>query len=272
MILFGIVTYREKFWECKSFKSLYQSFKNENDGGKLHIFIFDNTDVEKWNLSIPAFSDIQFEYIHDKTNPGISFAYNTIAEYAKKQDFSEIVFLDQDTELPINFYEIYKSYSSTNFPLCVPQIYANNRLVSPSRYINFRSVLYDKFEDDELPLKGNSCINTGIMIKTDVFFRNNGYNSKLRLDFCDHEFIDRLSAHNLNMKIMPIRINQSFSFLENTKQQDISRYKLFIKDLKAYAKSNNKHYSMLFYVDLPRVLSLTFRHKSLEFFKIRLTS
>ncbi|MCS3531760.1 glycosyltransferase [Chryseobacterium sp. JUb7] len=272
MILFGIVTYRERFWECKSFKSLYHSFKKDKGDDKIHIFIFDNTDIEDWDLTTPTFQDIKLEYTNDKRNPGISCAYNTIAEYARQNDYNYITFLDQDTELPDNFYEVYKNYSLKDYSLCVPQIHANNRLVSPSRYINFRSVLYENLNTDELVLKGNSCINTGMMIKNEIFFMNKGYNSALRLDFCDHEFIERLSKFDLKMKIIPIIINQNFSFLDNTKKQDVFRYKLFIKDLKTYANSTNKQLKMFFYVDLPRLLSLTLRHKSLEFLKIRLRS
>ncbi|UZT99702.1 hypothetical protein ODZ84_09095 [Chryseobacterium fluminis] len=238
----------------------------------MHVFIFDNTDIEDWNLVIPVFEDIELKYINDKRNPGISFAYNTIAGYARNNNCNYITFLDQDTELPDNFYDIYKKYSLMDYPLCVPQIFADNRLVSPSRYINFRSVLYENFDTDELALKGNSCINTGMMIKNEIFFLNNGYNPKLRLDFCDHEFIERLSQFDLRMKIMPIRINQNFSFLDNTEKQDIFRYTLFIKDLKAYARSTNKQMKMFFYVDLPRLASLTLRHRSLAFVKIRLKS
>lgn len=66
MILFGIVTYRERFWECKSFKSLYHSFKKDKEDDKIHIFIFDNTDIEDWDLTTPTFQDIKLEYTNDK--------------------------------------------------------------------------------------------------------------------------------------------------------------------------------------------------------------
>lgn len=271
MILFGIVTYKEIFWECKTFQTLLHSFrKNKKEDEKIHVFVFDNTDVDTWNLILPSFDDIKLYYIHNKTNPGISFAYNSIAEYAKNEGINYITFLDQDTELPLNFYEVYSNSCLTNQPLYAPKIYAGGKLVSPSRYVNFRSVLFDEITEKELPLQKISCINTGMMIKTETFFMNKGYNPSLRLDFCDHEFIERLSHFNINMSILQVKINQNFSFLENTKQQDISRYRLFVRDLKVYAKSSGKETKMFFYVDLPRLLKLTFRHKTFAFFKIRL--
>jgi len=272
MILFGIVTYKEKFWECKSFQTLYSSYKESGEKEKLFLFVFDNTDIEDWDLKSPDFPDIQIEYFNNKANPGIPAAYNAIAGYAKDNNFDNIAFLDQDSELPANLYSVYLDYSLKKYPLCVPQIFSDNKIVSPSLYINFRPQFYDKFDNDELPLKGNSCINTGIMIKTDIFFKNNGYNTDIRLDFSDHEFLDRLTAYDINMKIMPVVIKQNFSFIDNTKKQDIFRYKFFIKDLKVYSKSSKKPVTMFFYVDLPRLLRLSFRHKSLEFLKIRIKS
>ena len=50
-LLFGIVTYKEKYWECDAYISLLESFKNDNkEDEDLFIFIVDNTDIEHWNI------------------------------------------------------------------------------------------------------------------------------------------------------------------------------------------------------------------------------
>jgi hypothetical protein len=47
-ILFGIVTYKEKFWECNSFVTLLESYKRYDDEFQLNIFVFDNTENKDW--------------------------------------------------------------------------------------------------------------------------------------------------------------------------------------------------------------------------------
>lgn len=268
-IIFGIVTFREKFWETPSFNSLIASAKKIDEA--VTIFIFDNTDVENWDAGAGYNSDekIKICYVHNPENPGISAAYNTIAKFAKDHHFSHIVFLDQDTELPEDFCLVYSKVAENATDIAAPLIYENGKLLSPGIYKNYRSFSYESIQSDSILLKNNSCINSGLMIKTDFFFKTGGYNQCLRLDFCDHEFIARVGNFTEYLKIIPTKLEQNFSTNTNPREKALFRYQLYIKDMKAFKKINNNDYKVSLFVDLPHLIRLTLQYKSLAFIKQR---
>lgn len=267
-IIFGIVCYKERFWQCSSFITLLQSFQLNNDG-VIYIFVFDNTDNKDWFTEYPDFGEnVKIIYRRDEKNPGISHAYNVIGEYAKEQGFENIVFLDQDSSLPINSYFSYLSFSKKGLEIAAPKVISQNKLISPSKYKYYRSVLYKDIKTDKITLNGNSCINSGLIINTEVFFKAGGYNKNLRLDFCDHDFIQRLSNFVEYLYLLPYELDQNFSTNTNTLEQAIFRYRLFSKDLVAFKKNKNR-ILITFSIDIPHLLRLTIQYKTLAFFKVR---
>ena len=269
LLLFGIVCFRERFWECSSFLDLYHSYLQSKSSERLKIFVFDNTDLDDWFTEFPDFGEnITIIYNRNKLNPGISFAYNRIADYAKNHDYKNIVFFDQDSSLPLNSYSIYHVFSTKGIHVAAPKVISGNNLISPSKYINYRSVLYDKISSESIPINGNSCINSGLMIKTELFFTNGSYNEDLRLDFCDHDFIQRLSLKTTDLFILPYNLHQDFSTDTNTLEQALFRYQLFEKDLSTFKKNRNKMVLELF-VGIPHVLRLTVQYITFAFLKMK---
>lgn len=272
-LIFGIVTYNEKFWECASYQRLCASYQHSKKEETLQIFVFDNTERKDWNLSLPEMQNknISVKYHRNEKNPGISFAYNTIAKYAKNKNINSLIFLDQDTELPINFYKIYTeiALNSTDLKIAVPKIYSKNGLMSPSKFVNYRSLPLKKIEENFLILENISCINSGLLVNTEFYFECGGYNENLRLDFCDHEFMERVTKKINKLHIIPIELIQDFSNDTNSEEKALARYQLFYRDMKIYRKNKKK---ILFFlsVDLPHLLKLSLNYKSLEFFKIRI--
>ncbi|MGE8431903.1 MULTISPECIES: glycosyltransferase [Chryseobacterium] len=278
-ILYGIVTYREKYWECNTFRSLLDSFNKQNNIDNITIAVIDNTEIPGWedNIDHPSLgSSVHILYQHFKHNPGIASAYNTIADYAERDGFNYICFLDQDTLLPIDFFEIYEETvaSSEKFLIAAPKVFTNKGLMSPSKYINYRSSVLDLPLEDKLRLQGVSCINSGLLVKVGFYNEVGKYNSQLRIDFCDHEFIERAAQKTDFLKIIPIDLQQNFS-AENTGagnlKSSLNRYRMFVKDLNEYKKGKNKTL-IFFYVDLPHLLKETVKYKTFEFIKIRFSN
>ncbi|WP_162031254.1 glycosyltransferase [Chryseobacterium potabilaquae] len=272
MILYSIVSFREDYKESVVYKNLTRSFINSQEiNKKLHLFIYDNTDALEWKLNADdeTNADIHIYYIHNPDNVGISRAYNVIADFAQNNTFDHIVFLDQDTYLPLNFYSVYEKFSSLEKDISVPLIYGGEKLISPSRYRLYRSFLYDEITDSYITTRGNSCINSGIMVRTDFFHKVGGYNSKLRLDFCDHEFMGRVKYFTKNLHIIPIKLKQDFSTNTNSKDKALFRYSLFMKDIKIFKQIKNRFLVTLF-VDLPHLLRLSLQYKSFAFLRRRL--
>ncbi|WP_265427122.1 glycosyltransferase [Chryseobacterium sp. YIM B08800] len=278
-ILFSIVCFRENFKKTETFTDLIFSFNNKEkkidkiDNSNLNIFIYDNTDIDEWDVSVHEneFESVNIKYEHNKNNPGISYAYNQIADYALQYGYEYIVFLDQDTKLPIDFYETYINYiENKNFEIAVPIIMTGDKIFSPSIYTNFRCKNFDNINEKNSFSKNITCINSGLLIKTDLFFLVGGYNEKLRLDFCDHEFINRILKVVAQINLIPIQLHQTFSTETNSVDKALFRYDIFLHDLFVFKKINNNNIAINFFLDLPHLIRLSAKYKTLKFFTKRI--
>lgn len=271
MILFGIVSFREIYTESITYIDLINSFyTSSNIEKQLNIVVFDNTDSVEWKSHPDNFSEdkINIKYIHDPSNPGISFAYNKIFQVALQKDVSHIVFLDQDTHLPLNAYDSY-SEMAKNSKIAAPRVWVDHELISPSKYYFFRSKKLKEIILKKLSLKNHTVINSGLLVRTDVFKSVKGYNEMLRVDFCDHDFIRRLAGHESFIDIIPIDLIQNFSTNNNNLKNAIFRYRIFVKDLLMFKKSHKNNFLITFFVDFPHLLRLSYQYKTFQFLIIR---
>lgn len=271
-ILFGIVTYKEKYWETETFLSLIKSYKfyDTFQETKLYITIVDNTDLTDWHINdaAPNFddTDIKINYNHFQ-NPGLSYAYNFIGKYALENGFEWMVLLDQDTALPENFFKVYiDAAARKDFPLKVPLVYSEAGLMSPAKFINFRSRQLSNVKE-AMALENISAINSGLMIKTD-FFDKVRYNPSLKLDFCDHDFLLRAAQKIKYLETLKeVSLFQHFSAETHNEKQALRRFGVFKKDIKAFSEGRNK-WKVLFFVVLPHALKLALKYKNPSFLKL----
>ena len=68
-------------------------------GINLKLLIYDNSPQQQNHEST------QWDYVHDSTNEGLTKAYNTAVELAKKNNCEWLLLLDQDTHLPVGFFQ-----------------------------------------------------------------------------------------------------------------------------------------------------------------------
>lgn len=271
-ILFILVCYKEKYWETASFLSLTYSHKVTADGMILNLYIADNTDVGNWNCDPNRVLPDDINIFYNKyNNPGLSYAYNRGADFAKKNGFSWIVLLDQDTVLPIDFYPTYNNaILNSDIPLKVPITFIDgNRILSPSKYIAYRSILLTEVRKGLHDLQRHSFINTGMLIKVDFYFNVGGYNEEIKLDFTDHDFVARCKKLTNTFEVVDVSLKQDFSSVTNKKEQAITRYHLYLKDLMVFSKNKKNRMLLFINADLLRLLRLTLKYKSLEFIKVR---
>jgi Predicted glycosyltransferases len=268
-IVFGIVTYKEIFWKTVTFVNLINSIREYTNPNRVIIYVVDNTNIEGWYVEVPKeYKD--FVIYENMWNPGISVAYNKIQKYALNNNIEWIVLLDQDTTLPTNTIDIYmKSINRRDIKIKAPIVYIEKGILSPSIYKNYHSFLLKNLSPGIMSFKNISCINTGLMINTLFFEEVGGYNEDLKLDFCDHDFIERVKKKTDMLEILSISFYQDFSSATHTKEQAIERYKRYIIDFKVFKKTRNK-ILLLLWVDFPRLLKLSIKYKTLEFFKIRI--
>ncbi|MDE1192050.1 MAG: hypothetical protein PW786_07925 [Arachidicoccus sp.] len=276
-VLFTIIVYREIFYETLTYKSILESINESGvQNEKFYILIIDNTDIKKWKVEVPILTkNLSVIYHHLPDNPGISIAYNKAYEIASINNFEWIAFFDQDTELPKEIYSIYKkaalSSSNINPIKCPIVLLPNKAILSPAKYKFYHSFLFKEISPGILNIANISCINTGIMISVLFYNQVGQYNERLRLDFCDHDFIERVKKYVKTIEVLPLYFVQNFSSITHSKDQALKRYKFYCRDLKEFKKGRNK-LVIFFSNDMLRLIRLTIKYHSFKFIIIRLKS
>lgn len=271
---FGIVLYNEKLEDSITFKSLVKSISmmSDKNNSKTSVYVFDNTPNKKDQLTnsyVEYDSHTEVLYFSENQNRGLPYAYNFFADEASENGKEWLVLLDQDTDLPVDFFEKYISINPA-IPIHCPLVFSNKSLMSPSYYRNYRASSMEIPQTDFIPLKDATCINSGLMVNINYFKQVGGYDSALFLDFCDHDFIGRVKKNGGDrLGIIPVELSQQFSAQTHTKRQALARYRLFLQDLKQYYKNKNV-LKILFLVDLPRILRLIIKYRTIQPLIIRI--
>jgi GT2 family glycosyltransferase len=81
----------------------------EKRGGAVRLFVQDNSPLAALDAGfIEGFGG--FSFVHDPANPGVSRAYNRALDYAEKSGSEWLLLLDQDTELPEDYFDVLEDW------------------------------------------------------------------------------------------------------------------------------------------------------------------
>ena len=267
-ILFILVIYKRKLNESDSFISLVNSLKNTHVN--VDIFIYDNSPSsmildeelsgENWNI----------HYVHDKTNPGVSKAYNEGFKLGKKLNKKWLLLLDQDTKLPNNAITKYcKAVQDNNeYSLFAPILVSTNGTIySPCNYFFKRGFPMKSIEIGLMNARRKSLLNSGLLISIDIFEKVGGYNERLKLDFSDFDFIDRYRKISGQFFIINTECIHELSSNEEDFDSSITNFTRYCKGLKIYIVADFDSFC-LFCITLIRACKLSFRFRNIDFISV----
>lgn len=267
-LLIVIVLYNEDLFECAAYKSLL-SFR----AGffKYNVFIYDNSVKKQFAECQLSLNGIGYIYIHDSKNSGISKAYNSAGNYATKNGFEWLLFLDQDTSLPPDILDDYfhSILSNSEINLFVPLITSDNLLIiSPFKKIINIGFPIKKVVFGIKKIKDFGIINSGMMVSVEAFINSGGYNEKVKLDFSDSQFISRYEKKYELFFVMSSKCIQNLSTYENDADKTLKRFEFFCKGAKNYHCTNFIEHFSIFVILLKRIISLTIKYRSLVFVRL----
>ena len=225
-ILVVIVLYKCKLIDSISFRTINKQV-TENKNYKISFFIYDNSPERDLNIGL-AQKYSKIIYYNDKSNPGISKAYNMASRYAISEGYNWLLFLDQDTSLPDNILCKYVEAIKTNpkINLFLPKVRVGNRYISPCRFYMRQGHIMKSVPTGQLDLKRYSAINSGIMIEVNAFEKAGGYNEAIYLDYNDHEFMMRYKKFFRYAYVINAEVVQDFACLSDNIDTLIKRYKI----------------------------------------------
>jgi rhamnosyltransferase len=189
-ILIILVFYKSNLEKSESFQSLEACFGATNTNAD--IFIYDNSPQQL--DPIPNCSSCKIYYVWNSNNPGVGKAYNEGFRYGKNKGKKWLLLLDQDTSFESNFlikyYDTHTSCPSASLLAPILRLESGD-IYSPCTYRFPRTFILKEVNPGIVSIENLSLLNSGILIKIDIFQATGGYDERLRMDFTDFEFVDR---------------------------------------------------------------------------------
>lgn len=262
-ILAVVVLYRKNLATTETFTSLSRSLQRLDS--RLDLLVYDNSPEAAEALE----TDQQWHihYRHDPTNPGVSKAYNEGYLLARQLGKKWLLLLDQDTCFPDESLATYCDSINGQPEIAVfaPVLKADEIICSPCRY-RFRT---------GFPLKslavgvhsfsGTALLNSGMLVQVAMFERCGGFDQRIRLDFADFVFNNRLRRHCESFFLLPLECRHGFSGVEKMSlAAALDRFRIFREgaDRAEESLTDRLLYSLVVF---KRCIRLTLQFRSLRF-------
>lgn len=267
-IIAVLVLYNTRLEDSITFTSLRNSLKKNNL--RMDILVYDNSPTPMVTESDFISDNWRIHYVHDKTNPGVSKAYNEGLGIARKLNKKWLLLLDQDTSFPQNAVVEYSKAIQENpdIYLLAPIVISINKIISPCRYFLNKGYCLRKVNPGVYNFHAKSLINSGMLINVEAFETAGGYNENVRLDFSDRFFISKYKTKYRNFSVINLRCFQNFSGTQRlTLESALARFAYYCEGARNKAV-NKVDYLTLMLVTALRTVKLSLKYMNFRFFVI----
>ena len=265
-----LVLYNTNLENCLTFQTLTAALASE--GLVMEILIYDNSPHQQ---QVKQYNNWQISYIHDSSNPGVSKAYNTGCKIAAVKNKLWVFLLDQDTFFPDIAIKTINCYLNKikGIDLFCPILKDDFGFISPSIMFFNRGFAPNIVTPGLNSFKGKSPINSGLIISVKLFESVGGYNEKIKLDFSDFYFINKVSKKVSSFYVMNL---VCYHYLSNAVRKELTlgtlyRYQTYCEGAKLSAE-NVLDYLKFFVITLQQAIKLSIRYKSKVFYRIFISS
>ena len=229
-ILATIVLYNETLEGSETWQTLYR-----NSPKNISWLIINNGPNK---ISLP--NGFQGFYHEELSNIGLASAYDYALKVGMKKEFSHIMYLDQDTTFPADFWKRESDVVNENFEyqIFLPTVFGNRFLLSPCLFKHGRGI---PVERDNLPktvdFKKYSYINSGALFSIDLLYTiwDNSI-TELFIDRVDHAIGYFLGLKNIKAVWFDVDVKQSFSGDIEVKDRVLKRFFYEKKDSIVFGK------------------------------------
>lgn len=262
-----VVIYNEGINDSATLNSLEKGL-DEND--VLDLIIYDNSKIPQETKNV-KFQKFNITYVHNPKNPGVSLAYNYGAKLAQELNKQWLLILDQDTSFSPNFFiEMNQAVRENDqIKLFAPILKLPNDIVlSPCSFRFFHGKHLSNPPLGINKLSENQPVNSGILVSLDTFFQAGGYNINVKLDYSDHQFIERLKSFIGQYYVIPSIAQQDFSGLERDLQKVLIRFKFYCNGACNFETNRFYHQFFLHFFLGLKLIKNSIKYKSLGFFQV----
>ena len=267
--LIVLVLYKTRLEDSTSFITLSEANQKTSP---IDLFAYDNTPDMPQGDPFFVYKGFNIHYINDISNPGVSKAYNEGIKFARNKNKKWILFLDQDTKISKNMLSAFLESVNTekSIKIFTTTLFTPNKeLISPSLYFFKRGFKLSHVPKKTQSLKRLTPINSLLLLSVEVFDTVGMYNEKIKLDFSDHEFFDRVRKIYKTFYVINEENYHSLSTLEEVDLNNIKRrFEFFCNGANMAAGNKLLDSFQYFIVCFLRALKLGSRFKTLFFFNV----
>lgn len=237
---------------------------------QLDMLVYDNSPGPQGYAPEFKYGNLNIRYVHNPLNGGVSKAYNYGAGCIKDREEKKwLLLLDQDTAFSADFFEHMQRALVLNpaITLFVPMLFTELHLFSPGRYWFKTGRQLKNIPAGIYSLWNMAPVNSGMLIKKNAFFQAGQYNEKVKLDFSDFQFIERLRKTQPYFCVVDSIGHQDFSDHETDAEKLNKRYRFFCEGARNCDRHSLADGIGYFQAALRRAVSLTIRTKKIIFLK-----
>jgi len=261
-----IVLYKTPLENSQTFKTLSENLRKLDL--IMDLIVYDNSPIVKdpevknsnWNV----------KFFNDITNAGVSKAYNVAAQYANALGKKWVLLVDQDTTFPVNslnkYIDAIEEYPAQK--VFVPILKASEKIISPCFYA-FKRGFHLKQVDPGLHTFNRTLpVNSGALINLELFKLTGGYNEKIKLDFSDFYFFEKVRKISTEYVVLDLICHHDISTQSNQSIDSAAqRHIYYCEGAKAFSQSLQDRIVMLL-VSFFRSLKLSMKFREILFVKI----
>ena len=264
-----VVLYGQKLEQSQTMQSLQQNLSSGQQ--QMDIFVYDNSPVAQHPKEQFQWNNFRVFYCHDASNSGLSKAYNEGAKMAARLGKDWLLLLDQDTSFPENVLERYEQAMAAHpaAKLFAPILKLHNGAIfSPSVVRHKRGYPPARLSPGIYSLYKYSPVNSGVLISLALFDKAGGYNERVKVDFCDFQFMERVRKVSPNIVVIDATAGQDFSNDEPSIEKQQRRFKIYLADAQNCYKPKIADKAGFFYTVTRHAFGLTYKMRSFSFLKM----
>ena len=270
-ILPVVVLYKQNLEQSLTLQSMQVSLDAAGIE-RMQVFVYDNS-PEASAGTIGAFGSFDIIYHHDPLNGGLSKAYNVGAAKARVLNKEWLLLLDQDTTFPSNTFPQYAQAAEKHpeIGLIAPILkLSNNKIFSPCLAKHKRGYPVGQLSPGLHNLYKLSPVNSGLLVKLSLFERAGGYNEKVKVDFCDFQFLEKVRRIDPRFYLMPMSALQDFSNEELSLSKQQHRFNIYLEDAVNCDKPEFSDKLGFFYTVTRHALGLSLKMRHFSFINMYL--
>lgn len=227
MSCFLVVVYKVKLKDSPTVSSIVDYFKLNSDKNakKIELIIWDNSpspDCEGLSW-LKKSIQINVRYIHTPQNTALSVIYNKVAAGLDDNDY--LTLLDQDSQLPGDFFSSLTAAQSEKWPLILPKVYCGNKMVSPGTRFYAKGRLLKSVSAGLISSRNLLAINSGTSAKGSVF-KKIPYDERLSFYGTDTYFMKQYERHYKEAYLMDVSLHHSLAEsdpnIDDSRKREIS--------------------------------------------------